>query len=137
MDDGKGEKTESEDEEEPSPGSNFPGEAVSPEELKTPGPELVDDAIINMEVDIDPIPPAAVVAASSIMAGNTVIESPSPPSSASTSQSPSPAPAKAEKTKRVVTPGGDAPDASVPPEGGDVAVDEETEMQPAHRAEAC
>jgi len=135
-DDGEGERTESEDEEEPSPGSNFPGEAVSPEELETPNPELADDAIINMEVDIVPIPPAAVVAASSIMAGNTVIESPSPPSSASTSRSPSPAPAKAEKTKRVVTPGKDAPDASVPPEDGDVPPDEETEMQPAHRAEA-
>jgi len=142
-DDGEGERTESEDEREPSPGSNFPGEAVSPEELETPNPELADDTIINMEVDIVPITPATVVAASSIMAGNTVIESPSTPSSASTSRSPSPAPTKVEKTKRIVSPGKDAPDASVPPEDPDAAADEEegdpeleAEVQPAHRAEA-
>jgi hypothetical protein len=141
-DDGVGEGTDSEDEEEPSPGSNFPGETVSPEELETPNPELADDTI-NMEVDIVPIVPATVVAASSIMAGNTVIESPSPPSSASTSRSPSPIPTKVEKTKRLLTPGKDAPDASLPPEDADAAADEEegdveleAEMQPAHRAEA-
>ena len=142
-DDGEGEGTESEDEdEEPSPESNFPGETVTPEELETPNPELADDT--NMEVDIVPIVPAAVVAAASIMAGNTVIDSPSPPSSASTSRSPTPAPVKVEKTKRVVSPGKDVPDASVPPEDGDRVADEEegdpeleeAEMQPAHRAEA-
>ena len=145
-DDGEGDGTESEDEdedEEPGRGSNPPAETVSPEELETPNPELADDGT-TMEVDIVPIAPPAIIAASSIMAGNTVIESPSPPSSASSSRSPSPAPVKVEKTKRVVTPGKDAPDASVPPEDPDAAVGEEEEgeaelegdMQPAHRAEA-
>ena len=141
-DDGEGERTESEDEEEPSHESNFPGDTVTPEEPETPNPELADDAI-NMEVDIVPIAPATVTAASSIMAGNTVIESPSPASSASSSRSPSPAPTKVDKTKRVATPGKDAPDASVPPEDPDAAADEEegdpeleADMQPAHRAEA-
>ena len=141
-DDCEGEGTESEDEDDPSRGSNFPGETVSPEELETPNPELADDAN-NMEVDIVPIAPATIVAASSIMAGNTVIESPSPPSSASCSRSPTPDPAKVEKAKRVVSPGKDAPDASVPPEDADAVADEEegdaeleTDMQPAHRAEA-
>ena len=142
-DDGEGERTESEDEEEePSHGDNFPGETVSPEELETPNPELADDAN-NMEVDIVPIAPAATMAASSIMAGNTVIESPSPASSASSSRSPSPAPTKVDKTKRAATPGKDAPDASVLPEDADAVADEEegdaeleAEMQPAHRAEA-
>jgi hypothetical protein len=141
-DDGEGERTESEDEDEPSHGDNFPGETVSPEELETPNPELADDAN-SMEVDIVPIAPAAAVAASSIMAGNTVIESPSPASSASSSRSPSPAPAKVDKTKRAATPGKDAPDASVLPEDPDAVADEEegdaeleADMQPAHRAEA-
>jgi len=141
-DDGEGERTESEDEEEPSRGSNFPGETISPEELETPNPEMADDAN-NMEVDIVPIAPTAVVAASSIMAGNTVIESPSPPSSASSSRSPSPTPPKVEKTKLVATPGKDAPDTSVLPEDADVAAEDEeddaelgADMQPAHRAEA-
>ena len=141
-DDGEGERTESEDEEEQDNEDNPPGETVTPEEPETPTPELADDAN-NMEVDIVPIVPAAVVAASSIMAGNTVIETPSPPSSASTSRSPSPAPAKSEKTKRAATPGKDAPEASVPPEDVDAAADEEecdpeleADMQPAHRAEA-
>ena len=143
-DDGEGERTESEEEEEPSHEDNFPGETVSPEEPETPNPELADDADANnMEVDIVPIAPASVVAASSIMAGNTVIESPSPPSSASSSRSPSLAPAKVDKTKRVATPGKDGPDVSVPPEDPDAAADEEegdaeleADMQPAHRAEA-
>ena len=142
-DDDEEDGTESEDEdEEPARGSNLPEETVSPEGLETPNPELADDGT-NMEVDIVPIAPAAIVAASSIMAGNTVIESPSPPSSASSSRSPSPAPAKVEKVKRGVTPGKDAPDASVPPEDADAAVDEEgdaeleeADLQPAHRAEA-
>jgi len=140
-DDGEGEGTESEDEEEPGDGVNFPGETVTPEEPETPNPEQADNAN-NMEVDIGPITPAAVVAASSIMAGNTVIESPSPPSSATSSRSPSPAPARVEKIKRVGTPGKDAPDASLPPEDADAAADEEgdveleADMQPAHRAEA-
>ena len=141
-DDGEGERTESEDEEEPSHGDNFPGETVSTEELETPNPELADDAN-NMEVDIVPITPAAAVAASSIMAGNTVIESPSPASSASSSRSPSPAPTKVDKTKRVATPGKDVPDASILPEDADAVADEEegdaeleADMQPAHRAEA-
>ena len=141
-DDGEGERTESEDEEEPSPGDNFPGENVSLEELETPNPELVDDTN-PMEVDIVPIAPVAAVAASSIMAGNTVIESPSPASSASSSRSPSPAPVKVDKTKRVATPGKDAPDASVLPEDPDAVAEEEegdaeleADMQPAHRAEA-
>ena len=141
-DDGEGERTDSEDEEEPSNGDNFPGETVSPEELETPNPELADDAT-NMEVDIVPIAPAPAVAASSIMAGNTVIESPYPPSSAFSSRSPSPTPTKADKTKRAATPGKDAPDLSVPPEDADPAADEgeadeelEADMQPAHRAEA-
>ena len=141
-DDGEGERTESEDEEEPVDGDNLPEETVTPEELETPNPELVDDAN-TMEVDIAPIAPTTVVASSSIMAGNTVIESPSPPSSASSSRSPSPLPVKVEKIKRAASPGKDAPDASVPPEGVDVVVDEEdgdeeleADMQPAHRAEA-
>ena len=141
-DDGEGERTDSEDDEEPSNGDNFPGETVSPEELETPNPEQADDPT-NMEVDIVPIAPAPVVAASSIMAGNTVIESPSPASSAFSSRSPSPTPPKADKTKRAATPGKDAPDPSVPPEDPDAVVGEEepdeeleADMQPAHRAEA-
>jgi hypothetical protein len=140
--DGEGERTDSEDEEEPSNGDNFPGETVSPEELETPNPELVDDPT-SMEVDIVPIAPAPAVASSSIMAGNTVIESPSPASSASSSRSPSPAPTKVDKTKRAASPGKDAPDAPVLPEDPDAAADEEeadteleADMQPAHRAEA-
>ena len=103
----EGERTESEDEEEPGNGDNLPGETVTPEEPETSGPEPADDAN-NMEVDIVPIFPASAVAASSIMASNTVIETPSPPSSASTSISPSPAPATPEKTKCAATPGTDA-----------------------------
>ena len=134
-DDGEGDGTESEDEEEQGRESNFPGETVSPEELETPNPELADD-VNNMEVDIVPIAPAAVVAASSIMAGNTVIDSPSPPSSASNSRSPSPAPPKVEKIKRAATPGKDAPDVdAAADEEGDAEL-EEADMQPAHRAEA-
>lgn len=140
-DDGEGERTESEDEE-PGNEENFPGETVSPEESETPNPELADDAN-NMEVDIVPIAPAATVAASSIMAGNTVIGSPSPASSASSSRSPSPALTKVDKTKRVATPGKDAPDVSALPEDADAVADEEegdaeleADMQPAHRAEA-
>ena len=78
-----------------------------------PNPELADDGT-NMEVDIIPIAPAAITAASSIMASNTVIESPSPPSSASSSRSPLPALAKVEKVKCGVTPGKDAPNACPP-----------------------
>ena len=141
-DDGEGEGTESEDEEDPGHGDDFPGETVTPEEPETPNPELADNAN-NMEVDIVPIAPVTVTAASSIMAGNTVIKSPSPATSASSSRSPSPAPTKVDKTKRVATPGKDAPDASVPPEDVDAVADGEegdaelkADMQPAHRAEA-
>lgn len=140
-DDGEGERTESEDEEEPDDGDNLPEETVTPEETETPNPELVDDANI-MEVDIVPVAPTT-VASSSIMAGNTVIETPSPPSSASSSRSPSPPPVKVEKTKRATSPGKDAPDVSLPPEDADTPADEEecdaeleADMQPAHRAEA-
>jgi len=143
-DDGEGERTESEDEDEPSNGGGFLGETISPEELETPNPELADDINnMDMEVDIVPIVPAAAAAASSIMAGNTVIETPSPASSASSSRSPSPVPTKVEKTKRAATPGKDAPDPSVLPEDPDAVADEEegdaeleADMQPAHRAEA-
>lgn len=141
-DDGEGERTESEDEEEQENGDNLPEETVTPEEPETPNPELADDAN-TMEVDIAPIAPTTVVASSSIMAGNTVIETPSPPSSASSSRSPSPPPVKVEKTKRVASPGKDAPDASLPPEDADTIADEEEcdaeleeDMQPAHRTEA-
>ena len=141
-DDGEGEGTESEDEEDPDNGDNLPEETVTPEELETPNPELADDAN-NMEVDIAPAAPTTVVPSSSIMAGNTVIDSPSPPSSASSSRSPSPPPTKVEKVKRAASPGKDAPDASLPPEDADTPLDEEecegeleADMQPAHRAEA-
>ena len=138
-DDGEGERTESEDEEEPADGDNLPEETVTPEEPVTPNPELADDTN-NMEVDIAPIVPPVAVPSSSIMAGNTVIETPSPPSSASSSRSPSPAPVKVEKTKRATSPGKDAPDASVPPEDPDTPEEYDpelgAEMQPAHRAEA-
>jgi hypothetical protein len=77
-DDGEGEGTESEDEEDPATETTSPERPSLLKKLETPNPELADDAN-NMEVDIVPIAPATVVAASSIMAGNTVIESPSPP----------------------------------------------------------
>lgn len=141
-DDGEGERTESEEEDEQGNEDNFPAEIVTPEEPETPNPELADDTN-NMEVDIVPVAPAANVAASSIMAGNTVIDTPSPPSSAFGSRSPSPLPSKVEKTKRAASPGKDVPEASVPPEDPDAPADEEecdpeleAEMQPAHRAEA-
>ena len=141
-DDGEGEGTESEEEDDPDNGDNLPEETVTPEEPETPNPELAEDTN-NMEVDIVPIAPPAAVASSSIMAGNTVIETPSPPSSESCSRSPSPVPVKVEKTKRAASLGKDALDASVPPEDADTPADEEecdegleADLQPAHRAEA-
>ena len=140
-DDCKGEGTESEDEDDPSRGSNFPRETVSPEELETPNPELADDTN-NVKVDIVPIAPATIIAASYIMVGNTVIESPSPPPSASCSRSPTPDPAKVQKTKHIVSPGKDAPNAPVPPEDADAVADKEgdaepeADTQPVHHAKA-
>ena len=87
-----------------------------------------------MEMDIAPVTPAAVVAASSVMTGNTVIESLSPPPFASNSRSLSPAPPKVEKIKRATTPGKDAPDVDVVVDEGDAELG--TAMQPAHSAEA-
>ena len=74
-DDGEGERTKRGDEQESSSGSNCLGQMVGPEELETLVSELADGTI--MGVHIVPIAPAAVVVASSIMASNTIIESPS------------------------------------------------------------
>jgi hypothetical protein len=133
--DDEGENTKSEDEDQQVNEDNVPGETITPEEPETRNPKLVDDAN-SMKVAMAPPPPTAGVAASSIMAGNTVIESPSPhlPPLALSS------PGQGLKNKRTASPGKAAPDTSVPPEGANTVSDreecdnklEEAGMQPTH-----
>jgi hypothetical protein len=103
------------------------------------------EATMLVDADIIPLATTASAAASSIMAGSAVIKPPSPSSSVSSSRSPSPRPVSRRDTNKVEA--GDTASiemADVPvlaeevdenPED-DVDHELESDLQPAHRAEA-